>query len=150
MNENKIIKITLNFLAVTFLVSLIAAPIYFARNISQIAGVKTKSSYLIVSQVEKFPGMFFSQDGTNYEISFTLQNPSQAYLAVAIVNTPTTETRTYNLKASGGATKVFWGEDPNNLITQIKIPAQRSVSISLLCEGFVPSIQTVEFTIIPN
>ena len=147
MNQNKIIKIALNFLAVVMLASLIAAPIYFAKNFAKVAGVKSETSYLIVSQIEKFPGMFLNQDGNKYEISFTRQFTSQAFLSVAIINNPTSETKTYNLKASSGSTKVFLGEDLTNPITQIKVPAESSVPISLLSEGDAPSTQTVEFTI---
>jgi len=147
MKHNHFLTITLNFLAVVLLVSLLAAPIYFAKNVAQIAGVKNQTNYLIVSQIDKFPGMMFSQDGARYEISFERQNPSQAYLSVVILTNPTNEAKNYNLISSGGSTKIFFSEDFQNPKTEIKIPAKSTIPISLLSEGDAPSVQTVEFTI---
>src|SRR3989344_94449 len=61
---NHFTKITLNFLSIVLLVSLIAAPIYFATSFAKVAGVKNASKYLIVSQVDKFPNLTLSQTDT--------------------------------------------------------------------------------------
>lgn len=140
-------KISLNFLALLLLSSLLLLPFYFAKNFSQVSGVKSETPYLIVSQVEKFPGMFLSQNGNTYEISLEKQNNKQAYLSVLVVNNPTEEARTYSLKASSGATTVFFGEDINNPTTEIKVPQKASVPVSLLSQGESASTQTIEFTI---
>ena len=66
-------SIFVNLAAVLFLISLISLPFYFAQNFSQVSGVKSTTPYLLVSQVEKFPGMHLSQIGTRYEISFEYQ-----------------------------------------------------------------------------
>lgn len=147
MKANILSKISFNFFAVIILVVLIALPFYIARNVSKVAGVKSEAPFLIISQVEKFPGMFLGQVGNRYEVSFERQFTSQAYLSVAILNNPTNETKTYSLTTSGGQTKVFFGQDHLNPITQIKAPAGASIPISLLSEGDASSIQTAEFTI---
>ena len=150
MRKHHFLKISLNFAAVTLLLTLVALPFYFARNFSQVSGVRTETQYLVISQVEKFPGMYLSQTGNRYEISFERQNPSQAYLSVLIVNNPTKETKTYSLQASSGATTAFFGEDLNNLLTQINVPAGVSVPISLISQGDSASTQTIEITIEAN
>ena len=147
MKKNYISSITLNFLATIILVVLIALPFYFAKNISKVAGIKSETPFLVVSQVDKFPQMFFGQEGNRYEISFTNQFPSQAYLAVIIINNPTNEAKSYNLQTSNGSTKVFFGEEYQNPITQIKAPAGSSIPVGILSESTPNSLQTVEFTI---
>lgn len=143
-------KVILNFLAVVLLISLIATPFFFAKNFSKIAGVKSESQFLVVSQVEKFPGMEFSQEANSYRISFKKQGPSQAYLGVLVINNPTDKTQTYSLDTLG-ETKVFFGEDLNNLTTQMSVPSSVSVPISLLSTGESPAeSQTVEFKIEVN
>lgn len=144
--KNHALKITINFVAVLFLLTLIATPFYFARNFSQVSGVRSQTPYLVVSQIEKFPGMHLSQTGDRYEISFERQNPSQAYLSVLVINNPSTEARTYSLQASTGSTKVFFGEDLNNPITKVTVPPGSSVPVSLLSTGQTASTQTIEFT----
>jgi len=150
MGKHHLLKATLNFSAIVILLALIVTPFYFARNFSQVSGVKSEAQYLVVSQVEKFPGMFLSQAENKYEISFERQNPSQAYLAVLIVNNPTNETKTYSLQASSGATTAFFGEDLNNLLNQISVPAGASVPISLISQGDSVSTQTIEISIETN
>lgn len=147
MKPNILSKIILNFFAVIILVALIALPFYIARNVSKVAGIKSETPFLVVSQVEKFPGMFLGQEGNRYEISFNRQFSSQAYLSVLIINNPTGETKTYSLKTASGQTKIFFGEDYQNLIVQIDVPAGASVPISILSEGDPFSIQTAEFII---
>lgn len=147
MKNNNLTNATINFFAVVLLISLIAAPIYFAKNFAQVAGVKSETPYLLVSQVEKFPGMFLSQQDTKYEISFTRQFEKQAFLSPIILTNPTNEAKTYNLNASSGSTKMFFSEDLQNAQEQIKLPAKSSIPISFLSEGDAPASQTIEFTI---
>lgn len=138
-----------NIVAVILLVSLIAAPIYFAKNFTNVAGVTSQSQYLIVSQVEKFPGMTFAQSGNRYQISFNKLAPSQAYLAILVITNPTETTQTYTLEASSGQTKPFFGQDINNQLIELSLPSGASVPISLFSEGD-PAAQSVEFRIIAN
>ena len=145
MRKNHLLIIALNFSAVVLLISLIATPIYFARNFAKVAGVKSESKYLIVSQIEKFPNMTFSQNGDNYQISFNKLGPSQAFLGILIVNNPTNSTKTYRLDSTGSA-KLFFGEDLKNQQSQISVPASASVPVSLYSESADLS-QTIEFTI---
>lgn len=147
MKPNILSKLTLNFFAVVLLLILIGLPFYFARNVSKVAGIKSETPFLVVSQVEKFPGMFLGQEGNRYEISFDRQFASQAYLSVLVINNPTGETKTYSMATAIGQTKIFFGEDYQNPIVQIDIPAGASVPISILSEGDSASIQTAEFTI---
>ena len=150
MANHHFLKISLNFAAVILLLTLVVTPFYFARQFSQVSGVKSETQYLVVSQVEKFPGMYLSQTGNRYEISFERQNPSQAYMAVLIVNNPTNKAKTYSLQASSGATTAFFGEDLDSLLTQINVPAGVSVPISLISQGDSASTQTIELSIETN
>src|SRR3989344_7357400 len=134
------LKITLNFMAVVLLVGLIATPFFFAKNFSKVAGVKSQSQFLLVSQVEKFPGMEFSQEADNYRISFTKQGPSQAYLGVLMINNPTDRTQTYSLEVLFGSAEVFFGEDLDNLTTQITVPSGASVPVSLISSQEASSV----------
>ena len=146
--NNHFLKITLNFSAVILLIALIATPFFFAKNLAQVAGVKSQSQYLVVSQVEKFPGMKLTQEADRYQISFAKLGPSQAYLGVLILNNPTPETKTYKLEITQGSAQVFFGEDLANQLTQISAPSQSSVPISLLSDqNSSASSQTVEFKI---
>ena len=148
MNENKLLKITLNFLAVVLLIGLIATPFFFAKNFARVAGVKSQSQFLVVSQVEKFPEMILSQEADRYQITFTKLGPSQAYLGVLIINNPTNQTQTYDLKVTSGSAQVFFGEDLNNQLTQISTPSQASVPVSLFSGQDVWSEnQAVEFVL---
>lgn len=133
--KHHLTTIIYNFLAVVLLVSLIAAPIYFAKNFAQVAGVKSQSNYLLVSQIDKFPGMTFSQSGQNYTINFTKQATSQAYLQVFIINNPTNGAKTYTIKSNNSKNTLFFGEDLKNQQTKINIPAQSSAPISLLSQS---------------
>lgn len=146
MNKHAM-KITVNLFAVLFLVGIVATPFYFARNFSQVSGVRSQTPFLIVSQIEKFPGMNLSQAGDRYELSFERVNPSQAYLGVLIVNNPSNDTQTYSIQASSGSTTVFFGEDIENQLASIKAPPGTSVPVSLISVGNITSTQTVEFSI---
>ena len=133
--KHHLLKISLNFSAVLLLLVLIVIPIYFAKNFAQVAGVKSQSNYLLVSQIDKFPGMTFSQSGQNYTIEFTKQATSQAYLALFIINNPTNNAKTYTIKSNIGNNTLFFGEDLKNQQSKINIPAQSSAPISLLSES---------------
>jgi len=131
-----LIKISaVNFLAVVALFSLIAAPIYFAQNFAHVAGVKTQSQYLLVSQVEKFPGMTFSQGQDSYTLSFTKLAQSQAYLSVIILNNPTNESKTYTIKNQSPQSHFFFGDNLNSQKTKVSVPSQSTVSISLMSQS---------------
>ena len=135
-------------MAVVLLIGLIATPFYFARNFARVAGVKSQSQFLVVSQVEKFPEMILSQEADRYQITFTKLGPSQAYLGVLIINNPTNQTQTYDLKVTSGSAQVFFGEDLNNQLTQISTPSQASVPVSLFSGQDVWSEnQAVEFVL---
>ncbi len=147
MTNLRLLQLVANFFAVLFLAGLIITPIYFAKNFAQVAGVKSQSEYLVVSQVEKFPGMTFSQDSNNFKISFVKQGVSQAYLGVLIVNNPTNETKKYSLRVNSTINKVFFGQDLQNQLNQISAPPQTSVPVSILSQDSLSSTPTVQFTI---
>lgn len=147
--NNHLFKFTLNFLAVVLLIGLIATPIYFAKNFAKVSGVKSESKYLVVSQIEKFPGMSLTQQGDQYTISFTKLGPSQAYLGVLILNNPTNENQTYSIEVQSGETQVFFGQDLDNQLIRISVPSQTSTPISLMSEG-EPQSQSVQFNITAN
>lgn len=147
MNKNHLFGLIANFSAVVLLVALISTPIYFARNFAKVAGVKSESKYLIVSQVEKFPLMRFEQVGDRYQISFSKQGLSQAFLGVLIINNPTQLTQTYALEVTSGQAKPFFGEDLNNQLTQISLPKTVSVSVSIFSDTQTAANQMVEFRI---
>lgn len=130
-----LINITSNFLAVLALVALIAAPIYFATKFARVSGVKSESSYLIISQVDKFPGMSFSQLDTNYSLSYTQQAQKQAYLSTLVINNPTDETKSYTIVNDSPQSKMFFGEDLNQMYEQISLPPGASMPMSLISEG---------------
>lgn len=149
--KNHFLKITLNFLSVLLLISLIAAPIYFAKNAASVAGVKSESKYLLVSQIDKFPNLKLSQTGNSYQISFSKLGASQAFLDILILNNPTDQTQTYSLQRlnlAGGSTSntIFFGHDIGTLQTKISVPSQTSVPISLYSTDG-ESTQLIEFKI---
>src|SRR4030042_5929309 len=147
MNHH-LLKISLNFLVVVLLISLIATPFFFAKDLAKVAGVKSASKYLVVSQIEKFPNLTLSQNGDRYEISFTKQGPSQLFQDVLILNNPTNTTQTYSFQVISGQAQLFFGEDLQNQTTQISVPSLSSVPISLFSNDGTTSVsQTVVFTI---
>ncbi|HLA03745.1 MAG TPA: hypothetical protein VJ065_00765 [Patescibacteria group bacterium] len=138
----------LNFCAVLLLTALIAGPLLVAKNMAKVAGVKSESRYLVVSQIEKFPNLILSQKENVYSISYTKQSPAQAYIGVLIVNNPTATTQTYNLEIISGEAKPFFGENPDDQLTKIAVPASASVALSLFSSPEASSeAQTVEFRI---
>jgi len=148
MKNSHILKIGLNFMAVILLISLIATPFFFAKDLAKVAGVKSASKFLVISQIEKFPNLTLSQEGNEYTISFTKQGPSQAFLDILIINNPTNTTQTYSLEVISGQSKLFFGEDLQNQTTQISLPSSASASISLLSDQWeVDGPAIVEFTI---
>ncbi len=126
---------SLNFLAILLLITLIAAPIYFAQNINKIAGVKTESSYLLISQTEKFPGMTFSQSDNAYTVGFTKQAQKQAYLSVLIINNPTAQTKSYIIQNRSTTSEAFFGENINDPQRSVTLPAQSSLPISIIARN---------------
>lgn len=131
MNRSYLFGIIANFTAVGLLALLIGAPVYFAKNFAKVAGVKSTSKFLVVSQVENFPNLKLTQQEDKYQISFTKQGPAQAYLGVLVINNPTATSQTYNLLVSTGSAKLFFGQDVSNQLTKIAVPANVSVPISL-------------------
>ena len=140
--------VSLNFSAVLLLTALVVGPLLIVRNMAKVAGVKSESKFLVVSQIEKFPNMNLTQRENTYSISFTKQGPSQAYIGVLIVNNPTGTTKTYNLEITSGEAKPFFGENPDDLLTKIAVPASASVALSLFSGSEASTdTQTVEFKI---
>lgn len=141
-------KIILNFLAVVLLIGLIVTPIYFAKNFANVSGVKSQSSYIIASQLEKFPNLSLAQEGEKYTISYIKLGPHQAFLGILILNNPTKETQTYWIEKLAGVGIVFFGQDLDNQLTTISVPSLTSIPISLYSEEeSTASSQTVDFKI---
>lgn len=132
MFKSHLQNILLNFSAILLLGALIAAPIYFAKNITKVAGVKSQSPYLLLSQVEKFPQMSLTQTGSKYSLSFTKQAQKQAYQSVFILNNPTNETKTYQISNESESNSAFFGEDISRIQTKITLPAKGATSISII------------------
>lgn len=148
MKDFSLTKIALNFTAVVLLIGLITTPIYFAKNFAKVSGVKSQSSYLVVSQVEKFPNLSLTQEAGKYSITYSKLGPSQAFLGILILNNPTKETQTYWIEKLSGQGTVFFGQNLNDQKTQISAPSATSVPISLYSqEESTVSTQTVEFTV---
>lgn len=151
MKIENIAKTTSNFFAVVLLVSLLSFPFIFAKNVAKVAGVKSESRYLLVSQAEKFPNLTFSQQGTEYQLTFTKQGPSQAFLGVLVLNNPTQTAQTYQIGQISDQGKIFFGEDLENQKTTISLPSSSSVPLSLLSEEASQNEnQTTVFTITTN
>lgn len=141
-------KIVLNFLAIVLLAGLIATPIYFAKNFAKVSGVKSQSSYLIASQIDKFPNLSLAQVAEKYKISYSKLGHSQAFLGILILNNPTKETQTYRIAKLAGVGIVFFGQNLDDQKTQISVPSLTSVPISLYSgDESTTSTQTVEFTV---
>lgn len=142
------LMILVNISSVLLLVALIVGPLLIAKNMAKVAGVKSESKYLVVSQVERFPNLSLSQRENTYSISYTKQGPSQAYIGVLIVNNPKNTTQTYAIKNVEGNAQPFFGEDLQNPMTKITVPSQASVPVSLFSGSESESgTQTVEFKI---
>ena len=138
----------LNFCAVLLLSALIVGPLLIARNMAKVAGVKSESRFLVVSQIEKFPNLNLTQRENAYSISFTKQGSSQAYIGVLIVNNPTDTTQTYSIEIISGDAQPFFGENPDDQLTKVAVPASASVALSLFSGSEASTdTQTVEFKI---
>ncbi len=147
--KHYVLTIALNFSAAALLLALIATPIYFAKNFVQVAGVKSESQYLLVSQIDKFPGMTFGQSQNTYTITFTKQATSQAYLALIIINNPTNDTKTYTINNQSTQNKLFFGENLNDQQITIKVPSQSSTPVSLMSQSKADT-QSITFQIQAN
>ena len=140
--------VILNFCAVLFLSALIVGPLLIAKNMAKVAGVKSESKFLVVSQIEKFPNLALTQRENTYSISYTKQGLLQAYIGVLVINNPTDRTQTYSLNEVSGQAWAFFGEDLGNQLTKITVPPAASVPVSLFSESEPMDFsQTVEFKI---
>lgn len=146
--RRKLFLILTNFSAAIFLLGLLVGPFYFAHNFANVAGVKSETPFLLVSQIEKFPNMTFSQNNDRYVITFNKISRSQAFLDVLVLNNPTDKTQSYSIDVTSGNSHVFFGEDLQNLTSTISLPSQTSVPVSLLSDN--PGDTSVEFIIITN
>ena len=148
MNVRILGLVFLNFSAVLLLSALIVGPLLIAKNMAKVAGVKSESKFLVVSQIEKFPNLNLTQRENTYSISFTKVGSEQAFLGVLIVNNPTATIQTYSIERISGDAQAFFGEDLGNQLTKITVPSHVSVPISLFSDsGSESETQTVEFTI---
>src|SRR3972149_1688188 len=138
----------LNFSAVLLLAALVVGPLLIVRNMAKVAGVKSESKFLVVSQIEKFPNLALTQRENTYSISFTKVGSEQAFLGILIVNNPAETTQTYSIERISGESQPFFGEDLGSQLTEISVPSTASVPISLFSgsEASTDS-QTVEFSI---
>ena len=125
------LKITLNFSAIVLLLALIVTPLYFAKNAAKVAGVKSQSQYLVISQIDKFPNMKLTQSADNFTISFNKLGPSQLFQDIMIINNPTNSSQKYSLNVISANIEVFFGNDLTDRQIRIIIPSQTSVPISL-------------------
>ena len=141
----------LNFCAVILLSVLIVGPLLIAKNMAKVAGVRSESRYLVVSQIEKFPNLALTQRENAYSISYTKQGSSQVYLGVLIINNPTGTTQAYSIGRISGDAQPFFGENPDDQLTKVMVPASASIALSLFSDaGSETETQTVEFTIVMN
>lgn len=145
--KSKILAIIANTFAVFLLTALIIAPIYFANNFSQVAGVKTESKYLLISQTDKFPQMKFSQEDKRYQLTFQKQGNSQAFLSVFILNNPTAIAQSYTINVNSGQGNIFFGDDINNQQTTVTVPPSASVPISMISTSQILFEQSIEFLV---
>lgn len=149
MKNSKLAKIFLNFSGVILLIALIGAPFYFARNFAKVAGVKSTAQYLLVSQIEKFPNLKFSQEADIYTVTFDKFGSSQVYLGIMVINNPTPQTQTYHFQVTSGQAELFFGVDSENRLTTISLPSTASVPVSLFSgEETSTESQKVEFKVV--
>jgi len=127
MKKRHIFYTLANFSAFLLLTALIAAPFYFAKKSTSVAGVKTEAAYLVISQIEKFPGMGFTQKDETYSLS--LPGTADAYVGILILTNPSKEAKTYRL---GSENNIFFGENLEDKLKSVTLPAGTSIPISLL------------------
>src|SRR3990172_10114480 len=121
-----VLMMFVNISSALLLVVLIVGPLLIAKNMAKVAGVKSESKFLVVSQIEKFPNLALTQRDNAYSISYTKQGPAQAYIGVLIVNNPTETTQTYTIERISGEAQPFFGEDLENQMTRISVPSKAS------------------------
>ncbi len=150
MKLRHLLFVLVNFLAVLVLVALIISPFYFAKNfakVENVAGVQTIGPLKLTFKAENFPNLAFSQNGDNYQVSFTKIGPTQAYLGIGVLTNQTNTKLTYKVEAQS-PTKVFFGQNLEDQPTQTIVPAGGSAQISLFSGSEASaSSQTVEFKI---
>ncbi|MBI3341502.1 hypothetical protein HY024_00085 [Candidatus Curtissbacteria bacterium] len=147
-----LVTVVANFFGMLVLVSLLALPFYFSSKVVQsgnVAGVKSTSPYILISQIDKFPGLQFSQQSNNYKISFDKISKSQAFIGVLLISNPTNKSQTYQLISQNTTAKMFFGDDLNNQIQMITLPSAATVPLSIYSVG-LPDQETVEFKISTN
>lgn len=151
MKPKHLTLVILNLMAVFVLLLLLGTPFYFASTISKpasIAGTKTQTPYVIVSQVDKFPNATLVQSGSSYEISFDKISQSQALTSLLLITNPTNKTQRYEIVRAGGISEVFFGEDLQNRQTSIQAPSSVTIPISIYSGSeSTSSSQTVKFQI---
>lgn len=139
-----------NFFAVLLLAALIISPFYFAKNfakLSMVAGVQTVAPPKLEFRSENFPNLAFSQNGDNYDVSFTKIGPTQAYLGIGVLTNQTGAKRTYGLQTQSRA-KVFFGLNLEEQKDQIALAAGTSTAVSIFSpQEASAASQTVEFKI---
>ena len=149
MRPKHFLQIAVNFLAVAFLLTLLGAPFYFAKEASKpasIAGAKIGNSYIIVSQIDKFPNLRLSQEGNLYKVTYKKVSPSQAFTGVVLITNVTNKTQNYEIVRVSGEAAIFFGENLNDQSTKAAVPSGTSIPISLF-SGDENQNQSVEFTI---
>lgn len=141
----------LNLLAVFVLLLLLATPFYFAGSISKpasVAGAKSQKSYVLISQIDKFPNVKLLQQEDNYKITFSKIAPSQAFTSLLLITNPTNRTQNYKIVKTAGDAEVFFGEDLENRTTIVTAPSSISIPISIYsAKESSASSQTVDFQI---
>ena len=147
MNPKSLSKVAVNFFAIVTLASLLIIPLYFAKNLGKVAGVKNQSKYLLVSQIENFPNLSLSQTENIYSVTFAKFGQNQAYIGVFIINNPTDTTQTYEIEKLAGSATPFFGEYPSTKVQEISLPQSTSATISIISEGETQANQIVEFKI---
>lgn len=135
-----------NFAATMFLLTLIAAPFFFAHNMVKVAGIKTAANSLVSSQIDRFNNLTLTQQGKNYQITYTKTAPDQVFQGILILTNPTAQTRVYTITKLSGDASVFFGEDWGNSQIQITLPSGASTPVSLYSSSLDQGA-TVEFSI---
>lgn len=153
MKPKHIIFVASNLVAVLVLMALLAAPFYFAGNVTKLSGVagqKTTAKFFVVSQISRFPDLTLEEHNDSYKITFKKIAKSQAFTGLMLITNPTGTTQKYTVEKKTGSATVFFGDDINSLITEISLPSSASVPISILSQGQDTNPQSVEFAISTN
>lgn len=138
--------IGLNFGATLLLLGIITSPFYIAKNLNQVAGVKSESLFLVTSQIDKFPLMKLEQSGNTYKISFEKIQSSQAFTQVLLLTNPTSQTKIYKVITKDDQDKVFFGENHKDLQDTVTAPSKITIPISILANS-QNLVDSVEFEI---